>query len=287
MPNPGPSTTITEHPIGGGGSPAYLGGSTQSAIGFFQDPYGGGAVTQRTGPIQAVIAVSQASGFLINYTSLSQGSPTLSAQNVSSTQITLSGAPQLSTADVVIANKQAFVSNFAVGQTVRVVSVSQQINTLVVALSALNTNVSGSGGTVTPNGETYVMSAFKGPLVNTVTLTPAVVAGNTVAEQTFTVAHQANYVMQNSILGHLHLPENKHIRNVREQGNTAAAGCPSAIAQKLEKLHKGDQLVYAVLGSGLAWGGGCAPAPGSAARRSARPAGGRGAGALSRSTGNP
>lgn len=186
MPNPGPATTITEHPIGGGGGPAYLGGVSQ-AVGFYQDPYGGGAVTQRTGPIQAVLAVSQASGYLINYTSLSQGSPVLSAQNVSSTQITLSGAPQLSTADVVIANKQAFVSNFAIGQTVRVVSVSQQINTLVVALSALNTNVSGSGGSVTPNGETYIMSAFKGPLVNTVTLTPAVVAANSVAEQNFTV----------------------------------------------------------------------------------------------------
>ena len=76
------------------------------------------------------------------------------------------------------------------------------------------------------------------------------------AEQVWTVAHQANYVMQNSILGHLHLPEERHIRNVQEQGNIAAAGCPSAIAQRLDKLHKGDQIVYAVLGSGLAWGGG-------------------------------
>lgn len=76
------------------------------------------------------------------------------------------------------------------------------------------------------------------------------------AEKTWTVAHQANYVMQNSILGHLHLPQDRHIRNVREQGNIAAAGAPSAIAQKFDKLHKGDQIVYAVLGSGLAWGGG-------------------------------
>jgi len=70
------------------------------------------------------------------------------------------------------------------------------------------------------------------------------------------VAHQANYVMQNSILGHLHLPQERHIRNVREQGNIAVAGAPSAIAQRLDKLHKGDQIAYAVLGSGLAWGGG-------------------------------
>ncbi len=76
------------------------------------------------------------------------------------------------------------------------------------------------------------------------------------AENCYTVAHQANYVMQDSIIGHLRLPPERHLRNVREQGNIAAAGCPSVIAQNLDKLHKGDQLVYAVLGSGLAWGGG-------------------------------
>ena len=76
------------------------------------------------------------------------------------------------------------------------------------------------------------------------------------ADQVYTVAHQANFVMQNSVLHHLRLPEDKHLRNVQDQGNIAAAGCPSAIAQGLDRLKKGDQLVYAVLGSGLAWGGG-------------------------------
>lgn len=76
------------------------------------------------------------------------------------------------------------------------------------------------------------------------------------AEQVYTVAHQANHVMQDSIIGHLRLPPERHLRNVREQGNIAAAGAPSVLAQKLDKLHKGDQLVYAVLGAGLAWGGG-------------------------------
>jgi 3-oxoacyl-[acyl-carrier-protein] synthase III len=76
------------------------------------------------------------------------------------------------------------------------------------------------------------------------------------AEDVYTVAHQANYVMQTSILGHLNLPEEKHLRNVHTQGNIAAAGAPSAIAQNFERLRKGDKIVYAVLGSGLAWGGG-------------------------------
>ena len=76
------------------------------------------------------------------------------------------------------------------------------------------------------------------------------------AEDVYTVTHQANAVMMDSILGHLHLPKEKHIANVRTQGNIAAAGMPSAVAQKLDALHKGDQIVYAVLGAGLAWGGG-------------------------------
>ena len=76
------------------------------------------------------------------------------------------------------------------------------------------------------------------------------------AETTYTVAHQANYVMQNSILGHLNLPEDRHLRNVQTQGNIAAAGCPSVIAQNWDRFHAGDKLIYAVVGSGLAWGGG-------------------------------
>jgi len=76
------------------------------------------------------------------------------------------------------------------------------------------------------------------------------------AEACYTIAHQANYVMQDSIIGHLHLPAEKHLRNVREQGNIAAAGAPSVLAQNFDRFHKGDQIVYAVLGSGLAWGGG-------------------------------
>ncbi|MBI5622314.1 MAG: hypothetical protein HY924_00900 [Elusimicrobia bacterium] len=76
------------------------------------------------------------------------------------------------------------------------------------------------------------------------------------ADEVYTVAHQANYVMQNSVLHHLSLPEEKHLRNVHTQGNIAAAGAPSAIAQNLHRFHKGDKLVYAVLGAGLAWGGG-------------------------------
>jgi len=63
-------------------------------------------------------------------------------------------------------------------------------------------------------------------------------------------------VMMDSILGHLRLPADKHISNVAVQGNIAAAGMPSAVAQRLDALQRGDKIVYAVLGAGLAWGGG-------------------------------
>jgi 3-oxoacyl-[acyl-carrier-protein] synthase III len=76
------------------------------------------------------------------------------------------------------------------------------------------------------------------------------------ADEVYTVTHQANKVMMDSILGHLGLPEERHIHNVVEQGNIASGGMPSAVAQRLDKLHKGDKIVYAVLGAGLAWGGG-------------------------------
>ncbi len=76
------------------------------------------------------------------------------------------------------------------------------------------------------------------------------------AEDVYTVTHQANFIMQRSILGHLNLPQERHISNVEHQGNIASAGMPSAVAQHLDKLKKGDQIVYAVLGAGLAWGGG-------------------------------
>lgn len=76
------------------------------------------------------------------------------------------------------------------------------------------------------------------------------------AEDVYTVTHQANKVMMDSIIGHLGLPPERHIHNVVTQGNIAAGGMPSAVAQRLDSLHKGDKIVYAVLGAGLAWGGG-------------------------------
>ncbi|MDD5655954.1 MAG: 3-oxoacyl-[acyl-carrier-protein] synthase III C-terminal domain-containing protein [Elusimicrobia bacterium] len=72
----------------------------------------------------------------------------------------------------------------------------------------------------------------------------------------YTVAHQANRSLQDKILKNLGLPAERHLRNVQTQGNIAAAGVPSVVAQNLERLAPGDRIVYAVVGSGLAWGSG-------------------------------
>ena len=76
-------------------------------------------------------------------------------------------------------------------------------------------------------------------------------------EESFTITHQANHVMQNSVIEHLNIPDGRMLRNVRDQGNIAAAGCPSVMAQHWDEFHQGDKLLYAVVGAGLAWGGGC------------------------------
>jgi len=72
----------------------------------------------------------------------------------------------------------------------------------------------------------------------------------------YTVAHQANFVMQNKIIRGLDLSPERHLRNVQNQGNIAAAGIPSVLAQSLPRLSPGDRIIYAVVGSGLAWGAG-------------------------------
>ena len=184
MPNPGPATNITEHPIGGGGGPAYL-GISGAAIGFYQDPYGGGAVTQRASAFQQIITVSQTAGMLVVGMSNSQKEPTLTAQNISSMNITLTGAAMLSTADVVIFNKQIPLAQFGIAN-VRVSVASPAVNHTIFTLMGANLNISGLS-TTTPTGDQYIYTALRGSVVNSVTLSPTVVAANSTMEQQFSV----------------------------------------------------------------------------------------------------
>lgn len=179
-----PNTVTTEHPIGGGGSPSYLGVSG-GAIGFYQDPYGGGAVTQRASAFQQVITVSQTAGLLVVAQTNSQKESVLTAQNISSMNVTLTGAPMLSTADVVILNKQVPLAQFGVAN-VRVSTSSPAINTAILTIMGANLNVSGVSST-TPTGDQYIMAAVRGSIVNSVAITPLPVPANSTMEQQFRV----------------------------------------------------------------------------------------------------
>ncbi len=179
-----PNSVTSEHPIGGGTGPSYL-GAAGGAVGVYQDPFGGGAVTQRASAFQRVITVSQTAGMLVVGMSNSQKEPTLTAQNISSMNITLTGAAMLSTADVVIFNKQIPLGQFGIAN-VRVSVASPAVNTTIFTLMGANLNISGLS-TTTPTGDQYIYTGIRGSVVNSVTLTPSVVAANTVVEQQFTV----------------------------------------------------------------------------------------------------
>ena len=79
------------------------------------------------------------------------------------------------------------------------------------------------------------------------------------AEKAYTVSHQASRKMQKGIVRELkeEFDGKRHLSNAQEQGNTAAAGCPSVIAQNWDKFVEGDKIFYAVVGAGFHWGCGC------------------------------
>ena len=74
------------------------------------------------------------------------------------------------------------------------------------------------------------------------------------AEDVYTVTHQANAVMMESIIGHLRLPKERHIMNVREQGNIGGAGMPSAVAPDRVRRDRGrPRLGRRAHGGAVAW----------------------------------
>lgn len=79
-----------------------------------------------------------------------------------------------------------------------------------------------------------------------VTATPA---------QTWFIGHQANFTMLQSICERAEIPADHHLFNVDEFGNGGAAGAPSVLSQYWDKLRAGDEIILAVVGSGLTWGG--------------------------------
>ncbi|MGW4902579.1 beta-ketoacyl-ACP synthase III [Streptomyces albidoflavus] len=70
------------------------------------------------------------------------------------------------------------------------------------------------------------------------------------------VVHQANARVSAAVASELGVPENRHTRNIREVGNTAAASIPILLGQSAENgtLLPGDRVLVTAFGGGLTWG---------------------------------
>lgn len=71
------------------------------------------------------------------------------------------------------------------------------------------------------------------------------------------IGHQGNLIMLESIAKRAGIPTSLHYYNVNKFGNCGAAGAPSVLAEQLNALDNGDQIILAVAGAGLSWGGFC------------------------------
>lgn len=174
--NPGPASTTTDHPLGGGGGPAYMGVSG-GAVGFYQDPFGQGAVVQRSNAQQAVSAQNSPGSVAISLQSVSTITPTaMPAISVSSVPVTAIAVQFLTT--------DAFVLSRPSGQAIGVVNVRAQstpANVLLVDYA----NV--SQATITPTANDILQIGVLRGVAQAVSLTPASVAASTCAEQQFNV----------------------------------------------------------------------------------------------------
>lgn len=179
MANPGPASTTTEHPLGGGGNPAYL-GVAGGSLGFFQDPFGGGAVPQPSGAAQAVVArgVQVGSIGIINTSQSPAGIVSNGTTEIGVTLISAAAAWKVGTSDLLYVNKPTAQAGLGVGN-VRVSGAN------VAGITFSNF----TGAVLTPTaGEKYGFVAIKGFPTITASLTPAPVGPATIGEQLFTVA---------------------------------------------------------------------------------------------------
>jgi hypothetical protein len=174
-----PNTVTTDHPIGGGGSPSYL-GAPGGKVGFFQDPYGVGAVSQPSGNNLIPLLRGQQAGVIATY-STTQSPSAVSANTTSEKAMTVqsgTGASMLlATTDLCYVNKPTAQAGLGIGN----IRVSAS-NTAQVTMSNF------TGGSITPTGsEVYGIVAIRGMQTISATLSPAAVAANSVVEQQFTI----------------------------------------------------------------------------------------------------
>jgi 3-oxoacyl-[acyl-carrier-protein] synthase-3 len=67
------------------------------------------------------------------------------------------------------------------------------------------------------------------------------------------IGHQANLTMLHSVCRRCEIPEGRHLFNIVDYGNQAAAGAPVVLSQHWDKFKAGDVAAVVVVGSGLSW----------------------------------
>lgn len=175
--NPGPSYTNSPNGLMGGSAPDgfQVGSNSQSLVSFYGTTP---AVPQRYGANQGAIPANPANGILMSMTvsAVWPSSGTISATTISPINVVFQSQNLVSSADIVLVNKILPQAGIGICQA-RVSTVS---NVLLQYINMTNANVT---QTVT---ETVIAVGFRG-LAQTVTLSPPVVAANTIQESVFTV----------------------------------------------------------------------------------------------------
>ncbi len=74
-------------------------------------------------------------------------------------------------------------------------------------------------------------------------------------QETYFIGHQANLRMLESVTTRCGIQPDRHLYNVDRYGNCGAAGAPSVLSEFWNRFRPGDELIMALVGAGLSWGG--------------------------------
>jgi len=67
------------------------------------------------------------------------------------------------------------------------------------------------------------------------------------------IGHQANFTMLEAVRRRCEIPNERHLFNIVEFGNQAAAGAPVVVSQHWDRFKVSDIVALIVVGSGLSW----------------------------------
>ncbi len=108
-----PNAQNTEHPIGGGGNPFYVGGAN-GQVGFFQDPYGAIFTGTISGTTLTVLSLTQ--GTIVQGQIITTGAAANTIINSMGTATSQNGAGALGTWNISVSQTVSTVTQFTSGQ---------------------------------------------------------------------------------------------------------------------------------------------------------------------------